>query len=167
MSSIPAFCMSACLVYGTAARRLRLMKQVVRVSLSGCGCGGLVCNGPSPACFSGFLGWLPTGGGCGKLPHGPSDPLVGYGKIELRLKIQPKLGINTEPVAKPQGSVAGYGASPGDNLADAVGWDFIRRAKAVEVAPNSASSSLRISPGCTARLNISSCLFHQNPYPRR
>ena len=60
-------------------------------------------------------------GGGGKLADGLADAPVGVGEIELGLKVEPELGVYSEPVAEPKGGVAGYRTSSCDNLADAVG----------------------------------------------
>jgi hypothetical protein len=64
------------------------------------------------------LGWQigPGGQMADRLPDLP----IRNGKVELRLKVEPELGIGAKPVAEPQGRVAGDRALAGDDLADAV-----------------------------------------------
>jgi hypothetical protein len=57
-------------------------------------------------------------------------------------------------MAKPKGAVSGHRTLAGQNLADAIGWHINLPGETRRRYPLSSSSSLKTSPGCTARCNI-------------
>ena len=84
--------------------------------------------------------------------HLPDLP-IRSGKIELHLKVEPELGIGAKPVAEPQCRITGDRALAGDDLAYTARRHG-ERADSVGVTPKPASSSFRMPPGYTTRLNM-------------
>ncbi len=54
--------------------------------------------------------------------HGLANSPIGCYEIELRLEVQPKLGINAKSVTKTQSGVARHGTLASNELADPVRW---------------------------------------------
>ena len=81
--------------------------------------------------------------------------LLSGGEIELRLEVHPELRVDAEPVPETESRVAGYRPLAAMIWLMRLGGTSMARANAVGLTPNSSSSPLRTSPGCTARLNMS------------